>query len=426
MDFYLLALVVIGVAALAMAWLPTLLKNAPFSYAMLFIGVGFLLYKLPIGLPEPDPIRENELALRLSEMCVIVTLMGTGIKINRDFSLYNWQVPLRLVGWTMLLCISGLALMAYYFLGFPVASAVLLAAALAPTDPVLAADVQVGPPSEEVEDAPRFALTAEAGMNDGMAFPFTWLAIALALHGLAFDEWLADWFAMDLLYRIGAGLGIGYLLGRGLSFILFVLPKKSSFPKAKDGFVAISATLLVYGVTEMAHGYGFIAVFVAGLTIKHYEKDHKYHRELHDFTDQIERILLVMVLILLGGSIGRGLLEALTWQSILVSVAFVLVVRPLAGYIGLLGVPVKRREKWAISFFGIRGIGSIFYLSFALHEAKFPMAEELWAFTGFTILLSIIVHGVLASPIMNYLDKRRQPADFIDPAQAAEDGVAEK
>ncbi|KAA3440126.1 cation:proton antiporter [Rufibacter hautae] len=419
MDIYLISFVVVGIAALAMAWLPTWFKEVPVSYAMLFICVGFLLYKLPIGLPEPDPLRKNDFALRLSELCVIITLMGTGIKINRRFSLFKWQVPLRLVSWTMLLCIGTLAWLAWQFLGFPVASAVLLAAALAPTDPVLASDVQVGPPSDEVEDATRFALTAEAGLNDGMAFPFTWLAISLALHGLAPEAWLMDWLSYDVLYRIVVGVGAGFLLGKVLEYLLFKLPKKGNFPETQDGFVAISATLLVYGLTEMVHGYGFIAVFITGLTLKHYEEDNSYHREMHDFTDQIERILVVIVLILLGGSISRGLLDALTWQGALVSIGFLLVIRPLAGFIGLLGVPVKTREKWAISFFGIRGIGSVFYLAFALGKADFANPEEIWAVAGFTILLSVFMHGVLATPIMRYLDKVRKPTDFIDPDKAA-------
>ncbi|RNI28635.1 cation:proton antiporter [Rufibacter latericius] len=419
MDIYLISFVVVGIAALAMAWLPTWFKEVPISYAMLFVVLGFLLYKVPIGLPEPDPLRKNEFALRLSELCVIITLMGTGIKINRRFSLFSWQVPLRLVSWTMLLCIGALAWMAWWWLGFPVASAVLLAAALAPTDPVLASDVQVGPPSEEVEDATRFALTAEAGLNDGMAFPFTWLAIALATHGLAPEDWLVHWLSYDLLYRIVVGVGAGYLLGKVLEYLLFKLPKRGKFPETQDGFVAVSSTLLVYGLTEMVHGYGFIAVFVTGLTLKHYEEDHSYHREMHDFTDQIERLLVVIVLILLGGSISRGLLDALTLEGAMVGIGFLLVVRPLAGYIGLLGVPVKTREKWAISFFGIRGIGSVFYLAFALGEADFANPEEIWAVAGFTILLSVFLHGVLATPIMQYLDRVRQPGDFIDPAKAA-------
>ena len=395
-----------------MAWLPTWLEKFSFSYSILFVLVGWLLYLLPFNLPEPDPLRENEIVLRLSEFCVIVTLMGTGIKINRKFSFKNWAVPFRLVSWTMLLCVAALVGLGWWWLGLSLASAVLLGACMAPTDPVLAADVQVGPPSDEVEDHARFSLTAEAGLNDGMAFPFTWLAVAIAVRGTDPANWLGHWLWYDVGFRIVVGVGMGYLMGRLLAYLVFRLPKKSQFPETHDGFVAISATLLVYGLTEMLHGYGFMAVFFTGLTIKNYESTYDYHRELHDFTDQIERMVLVVVLILFGGSLARGLLDALTWQGAVIGVGFVLVIRPLAGMIGLWGAKVRLREKWVISFFGIRGIGSIFYLSFGLSQANFAEPNEIWSVAGFIILLSILLHGVLATPAMNYLDRRRGAKDL--------------
>ena len=208
------------------------------------------------------------------------------------------------------------------------------------------------------------------------------------------------------------GVGVGFLIGKLLAYLIFKLPRKGALPETHDGFVAISTTLLVYGLTEFLHGYGFIAVFITGLTIKNSEKDTTYHREMHDFTDQIERMLVVIVLILFGGSLGHGLLAALTWQGALVGLAFIFIIRPLAGMICLLGSNVHQRERWAISFFGIRGIGSIFYLSFAFAHAKFLNPDEIWAIAGFTILLSIITHGILATPIMRYLDNRRNPEDI--------------
>ncbi|MFC6996859.1 cation:proton antiporter [Rufibacter roseus] len=406
MDLYLIIFIIIGAAALAMAWLPTWLERFSFSYSILFVVVGLLLYLLPINLPEPDPLRENEIVVRLSEFCVIVTLMGTGIKINRRFSLKNWSVPFRLVSWTMLICIGAMVMMGWWVLGLSLASALLLGAAMAPTDPVLAADVQVGPPSDEVEDHARFSLTAEAGLNDGMAFPFTWLAVAVALQGTDPSNWLGEWLWYDLLYRIVVGVGVGYLMGRLLAYLVFRLPKKSHFPETHDGFVAISATLLVYGLTEMVHGYGFMAVFFTGLTIKNYEKNYDYHRELHDFTDQIERMVVVVILILFGGSLARGLLDSLTWQGAAVGIGLLLVVRPLAGMVALWGTKISFTEKWVISFFGIRGIGSIFYLSFGLEQAHFAEPDEIWAVAGFIILLSIVMHGVLATPAMEYMDRR--------------------
>ena len=412
METYIIIITVIGFAALAMAWLPTLLEKLPISYSILFVGLGFLLYKLPIAFPDPDPIRYESLTVRLTEIGVIITLMGTGIKINRSVSWKNWKIPFLLVFVTMLLCIGSLGFLGWWVLGLAPASAVLLGAVMAPTDPVLAADVQVGPPSQEKEDHVRFSLTSEAGMNDGMAFPFTWMAIAIALSAQSGEEWFWSWLWRDLIYKIAVGVGFGYFMGRVMAYLIFIVPERYNFPETKDGFVAVSATLLIYGLTEMLHGYGFIAVFVAGLTLSRHERPHHIHRELHDFTDQIERLILVVLLLLLGGSIANGLLNNLTLPAILIAVAFVLVVRPVFALITLIGQNISFREKLAISFFGIRGIGSFYYLSFALTKAFFPDEELLWSIAGLIVLVSVLVHGILAAPVMRHLDLRRTKSDL--------------
>ncbi|QMU27106.1 cation:proton antiporter [Adhaeribacter radiodurans] len=413
MDPYILIITIIGLAALTMAWLPNWLEKLPVSYSILFVALGFILYQFSLPLPNPNPLENEILTVRLTEIGVIITLMGTGIKINRSFSWKNWKIPFLLVFVTMLFCISALALLGWWVLGLAPASALLLGAVMAPTDPVLASEVQVGPPSTEKEDHVRFSLTAEAGMNDGMAFPFTWLAIALALAAQTGEDWFWSWLGRDLLYKIVVGTGIGYLMGRFLAHLAFVLPEKLNFPETKDGFVAVSATLLVYGLTEIVHGYGFIAVFVTGLTLSRQERTHKLHRELHDFTDQMERLFLVVVLLLLGGSIATGLLDALTLPGIVIGLLFVFVIRPLFSYLTLVTQKITFREKVAISFFGIRGIGSFYYLSFALTQAVFPAKQELWSIAGFIVLISVLVHGILASPVMQYLDLRRTKSDLV-------------
>lgn len=412
MDSYILGITILGAAALAMAWVPSWLEDKPVSYAMLFVAIGFLLYQLPLDLPNPDPLRNEGLTVRLTEIGVITTLMGTGLKINRDFGWKNWKIPFLLVGITMVLCIGVLGWLSWWLLGLVPASALLFGAAMAPTDPVLAADVQVGPPSGEKEDHVRFSLTSEAGMNDSMAFPFVWMAIAMALSMKTGQEWLGTWLWRDLLYKVVAGVGIGYGLGRFLAYLLFVLPKTKTFPKVRDGFVAIAATLMVYGATELAHGYGFVAVFVAGLTVGNHEKPHRYHRELHDFTEQVERIFLVIILLLFGGSLARGLLAELTGMGVLIGLAFVFIIRPVLAFLTIARENVTFREKLAISFFGIRGIGSLYYLSFASTQAFFPAERTLWALAGFIVLVSVVVHGMLATPVMRYLDLHRAPEDL--------------
>src|SRR4028119_1919129 len=186
MNSYLLVITLIGIAAISMAWMPAISKRTGISYAIIYILAGVLLYLIfPDILPNPHPSLNKELTVHLSELVVIISIMGTGIKIDRRFSLKNWAVPLRLISIAMLLCIAAASFLGYTLMNFDLASALLLGAVLAPTDPVLASDVQVGPPGgdPEEEDDLRFSLTSEAGLNDTLAFPFTNAALAMALAG---------------------------------------------------------------------------------------------------------------------------------------------------------------------------------------------------------------------------------------------------
>lgn len=419
LDIYFVVVTIIGVAALSMTWLPALLKRLPLSYAMVFVLFGALMYWLPLPweLPAADPTRYRYATVHLAETAVIITLMGTGIRLDRPFTWANWKVPLLLASVTMMICIAALAGLGWWLLGLTPASALLLGAAMAPTDPVLASDVQVAGPQEGDEDHVRFSLTAEAGINDGAAFPFTWLAVvvaAMAASGEPSDDltWLAEWFWKHLIVKIVVGVGLGALMGRLVAYVVFELPKKIKFPSPNDGFLAIALTLLVYGVTEIAGGYGFMAVFFAGFVFARQERKHRLHKELHDFTNQIERIMLVLVLIPFGGSLASGLLDHLTLEGALVGLAFVFLIRPLASMLVMIGRKIRFRERLAISFFGIRGVGSFFYLAFALHQPGPFQADELWSIAGFIVLLSIVVHGITAYPAMHYLDEHRTGSDL--------------
>ncbi|WP_165958018.1 cation:proton antiporter [Segetibacter sp. 3557_3] len=413
MDRYILLLTFFGLAAFGMAWMPAITKKTGVSYAIIYILLGIILYVLFPGImPDPDPGSNLDFTVHLTELVVIISLMGTGIKIDRGFSITNWASPLRLVSVAMLLCIGAAAWLGYTLLRFDIAAALLLGAVLAPTDPVLASDVQVGPPNERKKSETKFALTAEAGMNDGMAFPFTWLAILLALGSSAEGTGVGYWFGFYLLYKLIIGAVVGYLLGKAAGYLVFRVAEKSKFLETRDGFLAISLTLAVYGITELVHGYGFVAVFVCAINLRHFEKTHDYHHDLHSFTDQAERLFVALLLILFGGCLVNGILKPLTWQMALFTVLFLLVVRPVAAYLSMYGKDAHLKEKLAISFFGIRGMGSVFYLAFAFKSADFDYKDELWAIVAFTILLSVIIHGITATPIMQHL-KEKLPHEEI-------------
>ncbi|MFJ5862305.1 cation:proton antiporter [Pseudarthrobacter sp. NPDC092439] len=403
-----------GLAVFIAAVLPKLLRNMPFSMPMVFLGAGMAAFALIPSLPDPDPLAHQDFVVHLSEVCVIISLMGAGLALDRPLGRKRWATTWRLLGVAMPLCIIALTLMGLWFLGLGLGAALLVAASLAPTDPVLASEVQVGEPADEEEgsdkeDEVRFGLTSEAGLNDGLAFPFVYLAIAISIVGSSPAAWFPQWFGVDVLWRLAIGLLLGFLTGRLLARMFFSARKESlRLSNHSEGFVALAATFLAYGLAEMVEGYGFIAVFVCAVTVRAAEHTHGYHRVLHSYVEQLERLMTVVILVLLGGAIARGMLAGIGWTELLVALAFLLLVRPLAGWLGLLGGKTGPRERIALSFFGIRGIGSLYYLSYALGKGEFGGQEEwLWSFVGLVVALSIVIHGATTSPLMNRLDRLR-------------------
>ena len=401
---YILSSIIIGASVLGMAWMPIINRVTGISYSMFYVFFGMVIFAIFKSLPIPNPIIYPTETLHLTELVVITSIMGTGLKIDQPFSLRKWRVPFRLVLITMLLCIGIVFFAGQWAFEFDIASALLLGAVLAPTDPVLASDVQVGPPHEKDKENIRFSLTAEAGMNDGTAFPFVWLAISLAFYGATGHGNFTQWVWFDLVYRLIIGFAFGYIIGRALAYLIFYIPEKKKFIVIKDGFVAIATTLLVYGLTELFNGYGFIAVFVSAITLRNSHMTHRFHKNLHEFTDQIEKILVAIVLLLFGGSLVNGILEHLTLKMAVFGIAFLFIIRPLTSLIALIGTKLHIKEKMAISFFGIRGIGSFFYLAFALSTTYFSFANELWSLVSFIVLISIIIHGITASSVMKKIE----------------------
>jgi NhaP-type Na+/H+ or K+/H+ antiporter len=291
---------------------------------------------------------------------------------------------------------------------------------------VLATEVQVAEPTDEpqkLDDEARFALTSEAGLNDGLAFPFVYAAIAISLVGPAPSGWFLEWFALDVLWRLSAGVLAGLAVGWMLRKLFFgTRSTKIRLAHAAEGFVALAATFLAYGFTELVNGYGFIAVFVCACTIRAGERLHSYHQVLHQYIEQLERLLTVGILILLGGAATTGLLAGLRWIEVLVAVVIIVVVRPLSGLIGLARGKTGPRDRGVIAFFGVRGIGSLFYISYALQKGDFAEGDALWRIICVVVITSVVIHGVTATPVMGYLDRKRirvAKERTGDPGQAA-------
>jgi NhaP-type Na+/H+ or K+/H+ antiporter len=409
MDPYIPVLLAFGILVLLSAWLPLLLQKLPLSLPIACLVVGAAVFALPIVpgvIPHPQEILK--LTERTTELVVIISLMGAGLKLDRALTWSTGGVTWRLLAFAMPLTILLLAILGYSLLGLGAAAAVLIASALAPTDPVLASDVQVGPPHEGQEDEVRYALTSEAGLNDGLAFPFVNFAIAIALSTSSDGEWLARWFFFDVIWKLVVGLMIGVTVGYVLAWITFRLPQRARLSRTGDGFVALGITAIAYSVTELAYGYGFLAVFVAALSFRAKERAHDFHAKLHEFTDQLERLLMAVLLILLGGAItAGGLLKEVTWSVVLFAGLALFVVRPAVAYLSLWGRAEPVRERLVISFFGIRGMGSIYYLAYGLGHASFYSEGVLWSAVTLVIVASIFIHGLTVTPVMRFLDAER-------------------
>ncbi|MCM5555330.1 sodium:proton antiporter [Pleomorphomonas sp. NRK KF1] len=404
-DAYPAAMAGAGLLIALVAWLPLALRRLPLSLPIVCLIIGGLVYIGPLPAPNPSPIAHPYLTERLTEFVVIVALMGAGLKIDRRFSFRDWGATWRLLAVTMPLSILAIVFTGVTVLGLSAVAALLLAASLAPTDPVLAADVQVGDPLEGKEDTVRFALTSEAGLNDGFAFPFVHLAIALSLSATTGEPWLAHWLAVNVVWEIAAGIAVGWLVGHLFGWATFKMPG-DTLAKTGDGLVAIAATFVSYGVSEMLHCYGFFAVFVTALTLRNSHRDHHFQRDMHDITEQIERITMMALLLAFGGAIMGGLFAGVGWVDMLAVALILLVIRPLAGLVALIGAPATLSEKLTIAFFGIRGVGSFYYLAFGLNNGDFQEGERLWVILSLVAFISILMHGLTVTPAMRWLDRR--------------------
>jgi sodium/hydrogen antiporter len=408
-----LSIIAAGVLILVAAWIPAYLHKRPLSLPMVLITIGAMLFAVVPGLPDVNPREHLSIAEHLTEIGVLISLLGAGISIDRAPGWRRWATTSRLLSVGMTLTIVLATFVGWSLIGLPIASALLFGSIIAPTDPVLAADVQVGEPTvdgarTDGEDQVRFSLTSEAGLNDALAFPFVMLAIAIVGRSGNSDGWLVDWLISDVLIRLGVGVIAGWVAGRVLARLMFNPPSPlSAIAETTEGFVALGAILLVYGLTEAAHGYGFLAVFVAAVTLRDSQRGHPYHKTLHQFTAQIEQLLTVGLLVLLGGAVATGALGQLTVRSALAGAAVIFVIRPAAARLALLKTRTTPVERRAIEFFGIRGIGSLYYLAYASSKAEFVGSGELWSATVFTVVLSIFVHGVAATPVMRVVDQRR-------------------
>ena len=409
-DPYAIGLLFLGVAVFAAIGALSHQHERAFSASLVYLGLG-LAAAVAIELLDVRwvaPLRDSEVIEKAAELAVIVALFATGLKLDRELSAAGWRHVARLLVVAMPLTIGAVALFGALAMGLSVGAAIVLGAALAPTDPVLAGDVGVGPPGEEEEREPNFAITGEAGLNDGLAFPFVFLGLFVASDG---DDWLVEWLAADVLYAIVVGILIGAAAGYGIATAAVWLRDRELLAHDLDGWLAIAAVLVIYGATEAVGAYGFLAAFAGGVAFRRYERDHEYNRRVHDGAEIVEKFSELGLVLLLGSVVTINALDEPGLGGWALVPLLLLVVRPVAVVAALAGTGMARRERRFLAWFGIRGIGSLYYAAIAVGSGVLSAEEASTVFwtTAACVIASVLIHGMTADPLGRRL---------LSPAQA--------
>lgn len=408
MDYFLL-LLSLGFVVALMAFVPIYARKLQISQVIPMLMLGALLYLMNAPLPWPDPLWNFETAKIITEIIVIISLMVAGLKVGTGYVWKYWNVPFRLVSVTMLLSMAAVFCIAYFILNLNGAVSLLLAAVLAPTDPVLASELQLENyqySKSEKDTGIRFALTGEAGINDGLAFPFVYVAILWSQVGSFGDMDFAKIITYYFLYKIIVGVIIGGAIGVLVSYILSRY-KENNQRKITNGFLALALTFLSYGIAELASTYGFLAVFATGVGLQFFKRHTHEQADSHliNFIENTEKLTSLLWTVFFGGAIVSGILSYTDWKGILFSLVFVLLIRPVTGIFALFNTQCNWKKRMAVAFFGIKGIGSFFYLSFALIKGEFTGYDSLFGIVSYTILFSIVIHGILSIRVVNYFQK---------------------
>jgi NhaP-type Na+/H+ or K+/H+ antiporter len=405
------AYLAVGVLVILSAWIPLFVGRIPLSLPMIAVGLGDLL---AVSIEVGDPYgSHSSFMLHLSEFALLVSVFGAGLKIDRVFSWRGWASTWRMLGLVLPLSIAVAAVAGYWLLGLPPALALLLGAILSSTDPVLASDVGAGPPGYGEEGETKFALTSEAGLNDGLAFPFVMLGLLLAGTSRTASS-MTDWVLVELIWNLCVGAVVGIGLGWLLVILNELLPRPVRLSASKSGLVSVGLSFIAYGVAMALHCNGFVAVFCEAAAIRNFSKRYEYSQRLNHAAEQFERLAMVSVLVLLGISVVLDK-QFTAWgiAEIGFTIFVFVVVRPLAVLIGFIGSAEGQWTRAALSYFGIRGIASIYYVTFAAPLLANDDAQRLTEIVSLVVVASVVLYGTTADIAARYLIGDQKPKDRV-------------
>lgn len=402
MDHYIIYLFVIGFLLIFVTLGSGWISRLPISYALIYLVAGILMSPYGFNLVQIRP--GAEFLERLTELVVIISLFSCGLKMNRPLRAWAWQSTARLIGILMPICIFSVAAIGYWGLGMSVGAAILLGAILAPTDPVLASEVQISHPDDR--DELRFGLTSEGGLNDALAFPFVYFGLYW-LKDPQWQNWAAEWVMVDVVWAIAAGIAMGIIVARSVIWVDKKLQKSQRVDVLMEDFVGLSVVLLAYSLTEFVNGYGFLAVFVAGVTTQRYCHDIEKKNSQLEFTETFEKLSEIGTILLLGSLLRIEPIVKYGGQGLTIALLLLFVIRPVGAWISSMGQNTNPIRPWLLGWFGIRGVGSLYYLFYSLGGGlKSEVGEQISWITLITVVISIVLHGITSTPLMNWYDRR--------------------
>ncbi len=401
MDIYILDLLVIGLVLLTVTLGSGWIGRLPLSYALIYLAVGLLLSPYGFNLVRVRP--DAAFLERLTEFVVLISLFSCGLKMNRPLRAWAWNSTIRLIGFLMPISIFAIAALAHFLLRMEWGEGLLLGAILAPTDPVLASEVQLENPQDR--DELRFGLTSEGGLNDALAFPFVYFGLHW-LENDRWESWFGRWVAVDLVWAIAAGLLMGIAVAKGVCWLEGHLAKHEKVDELMEDFVGLSTILLSYSLTELVHGYGFLAVFVSGVVMHRQCLSSESAASRLMFMERLEKLTEIGTILLLGSLLRLEPMLKFAGPTLLIAGSLLFIIRPLGAWVSTIGAPVHPTTRWLFGWFGIRGVGSLYYLSYSLGQGlEGAIGERIAWITILTVTLSVTLHGISSTPLMRWYER---------------------
>ncbi|HXE40693.1 MAG TPA: cation:proton antiporter [Azonexus sp.] len=419
----------VGGLLLFMALTSPRLKHLPVTSAIIYLAVGLVVGPTVLNVFHFNPLKQSALLEVLTEVAVLISLFSAGVKMPAPINFRRWRTSVLLATVSMAASVGLVAAFAYYLLDMPLGACILLGAIVAPTDPVLATDVQIRHPGDQ--DELRFALTCEAGMNDGSAFPFVMLGMGLlGLHEIG--ESGLRWVLLDVVWATLAGIAVGVLCGTLLARLSWKIRGAQKGRELLDDFLGLGLIGVVYGISVLIDAWGFLAVFFAAVALHQTELklaglasvaetppvllSGESRTDLAEppalvsegslvFKEHLERLSEVLLILLVGGML---FVDSWSWRAVGFAAFLFVVVRPLSVLLGMAGSGASWRMRGLIGWFGVRGIGSLYYLMYVIqHGLPEALSLQLIQLTLVVITLSILAHGASVKPMMNLFWRRK-------------------